>query len=124
VAHISKGGRIAIDETHNKGMTFTGDRVFDETGEVKNKGTFKLDVTKKPKAIEISLHLMICAVGGVCRGGEHSTAAAAEWLFNSELYSVRAEVLAWLESVGGTCDCTIQSKALPAVLRLSQELWE
>jgi hypothetical protein len=71
-----------------------------------------------------NLDRMTSAVGGVCRGGEHSTAAAEEWLFNSELYSVRAEVLAWLESVGGTCDCTIRARALPAVLRLSRELWE
>ncbi len=70
------------------------------------------------------LHLMVSAVGGVCRDGAHSTAAAAEWLFNSELYAVRTEVLAWLESVGGACDCTIQSRALPVVLRLSLELSE
>ena len=57
-----------------------------------------------------------------CRDGEHSLAATTDFLRNDDsLYSVRDAVVAWLAVVGGVCDCTIQSRALRTVLRLSQE---
>ncbi len=57
-----------------------------------------------------------------CRGGEHALTATREFLLGSDgMYDVRDEVVAWLALVGGVCDCTVESRALRRVLRLSED---
>jgi hypothetical protein len=59
-----------------------------------------------------------------CRGETHSLSGAVNWIFNSEFYGQEREILAWLGALGGGCDCTIRTKALPRIIRLSKDLWE
>lgn len=59
-----------------------------------------------------------------CTTETHSLALAIEIIDNSELFCVKEQILEWLRSVGGACDCTTHSKALRWVLRLSKDLWE
>jgi hypothetical protein len=33
------------------------------------------------------------------------------------------EILRWLAEIGGVCDCTINTKALKRVVKLSSDLW-
>jgi uncharacterized protein (TIGR03067 family) len=53
---VGNGKRTdATEKDKGKGILFSGDKYFDNSGEVKNGGTFKLDTTKKPKAIELTI---------------------------------------------------------------------
>jgi hypothetical protein len=76
------------------------------------------------------------AMGGLCRfldpsertcaclGEAHSLSGARHWIFDSAFDMQESEILAWLGSLGGGCDCKIGSRALPRVLELSKDLWE
>ena len=53
VAREQGGKRIEATEKEKGELVFTGDRFLDWVPD-KNEGTFKLDVTKKPKAIKLT----------------------------------------------------------------------
>ena len=61
-----------------------------------------------------------------CKNETHSLGLTIHIIDNSEYCGqcTRQAVLEWLSSLGGVCDCTIHTKALRRVLRLSKDLWE
>jgi hypothetical protein len=58
-----------------------------------------------------------------CEGHAHSVAATRSFIRETDFDGREAEVLAWLESIGGRCDCSIQTKAYRRLIRLFRT-WE
>ena len=58
-----------------------------------------------------------------CVGETHSLAATRAFIRDTDFDTREAEVLAWLESIGGCCDCSVQTKAHKRLLRLLRT-WE
>lgn len=53
---VRNGKRTEANEKDNgRGILFSGDKYFDSSGVMKSEGTFKLDTSKKPKAIEFTI---------------------------------------------------------------------
>lgn len=61
-----------------------------------------------------------------CKDGAHSLEATRKFISESDFDGYEAEVLAWLERIGGHCDCRVQSRAYKRLLRLFRawEEWE
>ncbi|HVS36910.1 MAG TPA: hypothetical protein VMS17_15225 [Gemmataceae bacterium] len=55
-----------------------------------------------------------------CEGGRHALVAAIDWIRRTEYAAYQAEVLAWAESLGGVCDCTIRDRLYRRLRRLSE----
>ena len=58
-----------------------------------------------------------------CHDGAHSLALATRRLTHGEFPLRAEEILRWLAEIGGVCDCTINTKALKRVVKLSSDLW-
>jgi hypothetical protein len=53
-----------------------------------------------------------------CEGGRHALSAAVEWVRQTDYADREAEVLAWVGSLGGVCDCRIRDVVLRRIQRL------
>jgi hypothetical protein len=58
-----------------------------------------------------------------CHDGAHSLALATMRLTHGEFPLRTEEILRWLAEIGGVCDCTINTKALKRVVKLSSDRW-
>ncbi len=58
------------------------------------------------------------SIGWGCADGQHGLTAALEWISQTDYAGREADVLAWIESLGGICDCTIQGRAYRRLLWL------
>ncbi len=58
-----------------------------------------------------------------CDEENHSLTATLEFIEGSDFASREDEILEWLASIGGHCDCSIQTKAYKRLLRLF-DIWE
>jgi hypothetical protein len=71
---------------------------------------------------DVCTRLDVVGVWG-CEGRTHSLAAVRKFISETDFDWREDEVLAWLERLGGNCDCTVQARAYKNLLRLSR-LWE
>jgi hypothetical protein len=60
-------------------------------------------------------------VGWGCADGRHAPTAAREWISHTDYADREAETLAWVETLGGVCDCTIRGRAYRRLRRLFRD---
>jgi hypothetical protein len=68
---------------------------------------------------ELCQRLDACGPWG-CEDGQHALSAAVVWIRHTDYADREAEVRAWVEALGGVCDCTIRDR----VYRRLQQLFE
>jgi hypothetical protein len=53
-----------------------------------------------------------------CEDGRHALLAAIDWIQRTEYAPYQPEVLAWVEALGGVCDCSIRDRVYRRLQRL------
>jgi hypothetical protein len=61
-----------------------------------------------------------CVAWG-CKDGNHSLAATVEWISFSDYSGHAADILAWLDLLGGCCDCAVRTKVYRRLRRLARD---